>query len=268
MPIERQDEKDLPASSESARDPRQLEYAPGERPGSCCEPAWLSHLAERRPDFVFMAPYLAYLLLLPAKDWVPQAYMPWAIAGRGLLGLAVFWLLRRHLPPLGKAHWPTAIVVGLLTVVLWVGGQHLLDWMHLGGRFFIFPGTPEVKDPRIGLSAFSWWSQAVLRITVATITVPIVEEIFWRGFLLRAFINWDRFEKVPLGAFAWRAFIGTALLSCLQHPDNWGVSILCWLAWNGLMYWKKSLLCLMITHGITNLVLYIYVIRVGDWQFW
>lgn len=273
MPIEPHTRKD-----ESPRapvgEPPHVEYGPiNGAPKACGEPVWLANLARRRPDFVFMAPYLAYLLLLPAKDWVPEAYIAWAIAGRGLLGLAVFWLLRRHLPPLGKAHWPIAIVAAVLTTILWVGGQHALNGIHLagrslGGRFFLFPGVPEVKDPRIGLSAFSWWSQAVLRITVATITVPVVEEIFWRGFLLRAFINWDRFENVPLGAFAWRAFIGTALLSCLQHPDNWGVSILCWLAWNGLMYWKKSLLCLMIAHGLTNLMLYLYVIRAGDWQFW
>lgn len=247
--------------------------APGEKSPLAGEPAWLTELARRRPDFVFMAPYLAYLLLLPLKDWVPAAYLPWATAARGILGLLVFWFLRRHFPPLGRPHWPIAITAGVLTVVLWVGGEHLLNQVHigsfnLGGRFFVFPGILEVKDPREGLTAFSWGSQVVLRLAVATITVPIVEEIFWRGFLLRAFINWDRFERVPLGAFAWRAFIGTALLSCLQHPDNWGVSILCWLAWNALMCWKKSLLCLMITHGVTNLVLYLYVIARGDWQFW
>lgn len=255
----------LPDASQSASADKP---AVGAAAGFGHEPPWLDDFARRRPDFVFMAPYLAYLLLLPVNDWVPEAFMPWAIAARGMVGLAAFWMLRRHLPPLGKPHWPIAIVVGLLTVVLWAGGQKLLEQVNLGGRFFLFPGLPEVKDPSAGLSAFSWWSQVVLRITVATITVPIVEEIFWRGFLLRALISWDRFERVALGAFAWRAFIGTALLSCLQHPDNWGVSIFCWLAWNGLMYWKKSLLCLMITHGITNLVLYLYVIRTGDWQFW
>ncbi|MGQ9651597.1 MAG: CAAX prenyl protease-related protein [Phycisphaerae bacterium] len=247
--------------------------SPGKESPLTIEPAWLTELARRRPDFVFMAPYLAYLLLLPLKDWVPAAYVPWATAARGISGLLMFWFLRRHFPPLGKPHWPIAITAGVLTVVLWVGGEHLLNRVyvgsfHLGGRFLAFPGVLEVKDPREGLTALSWASQVVLRLAVATITVPIVEEIFWRGFLLRAFINWDRFERVPLGAFAWRAFIGTALLSCLQHPDNWVVSILCWLAWNLLMYWKKSLLCLMITHGVTNLVLYLYVIQTGDWQFW
>lgn len=265
--------KAAPPPGQRPENARTAGQATGQPPLFAGEPPWLTELARRRPDFVFMAPYLTYLLLLPLKDWVPVAYVPWATAARGILGLLVFWSLRRHFPPLGKPHWPIAITAGVLTVVLWVGGEHLLNRVyignfHVGGRLFVFPGVFEVKDPREGLTALSWASQVVLRLAVATITVPIVEEIFWRGFLLRAFINWDRFERVPLGAFAWRAFIGTALLSCLQHPDNWGVSILCWLAWNLLMYWKKSLLCLMITHGITNLVLYLYVIRTGDWQFW
>jgi hypothetical protein len=102
--------------------------------------------------------------------------------------------------------------------------------------------------------------------------VPVVEEVFWRGFLLRALIYWDRFEKVPLGTFTWVSFLGTSLLSTLEHPDNWGVSILCWFLYNGLMYWKKSILCLIITHGVTNLVLYLYVlyaaIHAGQTQAW
>ena len=60
----------------------------------------------------------------------------------------------------------------------------------------------------------------------------------------------------------------SSLLSILQHPDNWGVSILCWIIFNALFVWKKSLLCLMITHGVTNLALYTYVVSCGDWAFW
>jgi CAAX prenyl protease-like protein len=174
---------------------------------------------------------------------------------------------------MGKAHWPVAIVVGVLVAAGWVVGQHFFNDVHiagrsLGGRLFFFPGTPDVSDPRVGLSAWSWGSQVVLRIAVASITVPMVEELFWRGFLLRAMIDWDRFERVPLGTFTWFSFLGTSLLSMFEHPDNWAVSILCWFAYNGLMYWKKSLLCLMIAHGITNLVFYVYVIYAGDWMFW
>jgi CAAX prenyl protease-like protein len=114
----------------------------------------------------------------------------------------------------------------------------------------------------------SWWSQVVVRITVATTVVPIVEELFWRAFLLRSLIDWQQFEKIPLGTFAWRSFIGTALLSTIQHPEQWGVSILCWIAFNALFIWKKSLMFIMIVHGVTNLVLYIYVIAYEDWWHW
>jgi len=237
------------------------------------EPAWLTDLAKKRPDFVLMAPFMAYLLLLPLKDLLPINLMPLAIAIRGLGGLAMFWLVRHHLPPLGKAHWGIAIVVGVLAAVLWVQGQYLFNeiWIGgkcMGGRLFIFPGMPDATDPREGLSSLSWGSQAVLRITVASTTVPIVEEIFWRAFLLRALIDWDHFDEVPLGKFTWFAFLGTSLLSTLEHPDNWGVSILCWFFYNGVMVWKKSILCLIIAHGVTNLVLYLYVLHTQAWLFW
>ena len=237
------------------------------------EPRWVARLAKGRPDVVLMAPFMAYLLLLPLDDWVPRTYMPIAIAIRGMGGLAVVWMFRRHLPPLGRPYWPVAVAVGVFAAVLWVKGQYILNDIHvggksLGGRLFLFPGVPDDSDPGEGLSPLSWWSQVVLRITVASTTVPIVEEIFWRAFLLRALVNWDRFEQVPLGKFTWFSFLGTSLLSTLEHPDNWGVSILCWFVYNGLMYWKRSILCLMIAHGITNLVLYVYVLRAEAWLFW
>ena len=75
------------------------------------------------------------------------------------------------------------------------------------------------------------------------------------------------FERVPLGKFTWASFVLCSLGSALEHPQ-WGVGIACWVVYNLLFYWKKSLLCLMITHGITNLALYVYVFVARDWIFW
>ena len=104
--------------------------------------------------------------------------------------------------------------------------------------------------------------------TVACTAVPVVEELFWRAFLLRALIDWQNFERIPLGTFTWLSFLGTAAISTLQHPDNWGVSVLCWMAFNAVFYWTRSILCLVLLHGFTNLALYLMVLRVGDWAFW
>ena len=83
--------------------------------------------------------------------------------------------------------------------------------------------------------------------------------MFWRAFLLRALIDWDHFERVPLGKFTWISFLGTSLLSTLQHPDNWAVSIFCWFFYNGLMYWKKDLWSCVIAHATSNLLLALYI---------
>jgi membrane protease YdiL (CAAX protease family) len=240
------------------------------------ERSWLDELATNRPDIPYLVPFMAFLLLLPLNDWLPFSWRPVAIAVRGGVSMWLAWRFFRHLPPLGKPHWFIAITVGLLVAWGWAAGQHFFDGIHIGdrsmgGRLIFFSGQPKADDPRVlygPVSDFSWWSQVVLRILVSCTVVAIVEEVFWRGFMLRAFIDWDRFYTVPLGAFTWFSFLGTSLISVLEHPDNWAVSILCWFVYNGLMIWKKSILCLIITHGVTNLALYIYVVWARDWLLW
>ncbi|HOW71613.1 MAG TPA: CAAX prenyl protease-related protein [Phycisphaerae bacterium] len=229
---------------------------------------WLAETLDTRPEIVWMAPFMIYLILLGLNDKFPEEWMAVPIAIRGFGGLAAFWIVRRRLPSLGRPHVLLAIVLGILAAAGWVLGQYGCNAVGLGGSWFGLRPGPDGHDPRVDLTTAAWTSQAVLRITVATITVPVVEELFWRGFMLRTFINWQRFETVPLGTFTWLSFLGTALLSTVQHPANWGVSILCWMAFNALFYWKKSLLFLMIVHGVTNLALYLYVITRHDWIFW
>jgi uncharacterized protein len=231
--------------------------------------ARIDEIGRTRPDLVLISPYMAYLLLLSLVSVVPAEWQWAAIVARGVGSLALVYALRRHLPALGKPYWVIALAGGIVGAWLWYAGQYWFDDLGLGGRLPFYPGRKVVTDPRDMLGAGRlFWATAVLRVTVAVTAVPVVEELFWRGFMLRALINWHDFERVPLGAFGWSAFIGTALLSTLQHPDNWGVSIFCWLFYNALFYWKRSLTCLILVHATTNLVLYWYVLRVGDWAFW
>lgn len=231
--------------------------------------AAIDRLAERRPDLVLTLPLMVYLVLLAPVYAVPAVLQPVLIAARGVGSLGVVWLFRRHLPPLGRPYWGLAIVGGAVAAWGWIVGQSAFEALGLGGRLPIMPGVKVAYDPRVDLGAddlfwWAWW----LRMLVAVIAVPVVEELFWRGFLLRALIDWHNFERVPLGRFTWFSFLGTSLISTLQHPDNWGVSILCWLGFNLAFYYTRSLLCLMLLHGFTNLVLYAMVLRVSDWSFW
>ncbi len=238
-------------------------------------PAWVDPAVRREPRLPTMAPYMVYLFLLMfAERFPPELYFLAVIIHIAVAGYSVY-LFRRHLPRWGRMHLLPAIVVGLFAAWLWVAGQHWLNGITIGG-FNLgdtlplpLAGSGKIVDPHETYgSGTLFWVHVIFKITRAITIVPIVEELFWRGFILRAFINWDRFDEVPLAKFTLFSFIASSLLSVLQHPSNWGVSIACWMVFNALFYWKKSLLCLMITHGVTNLALYIYVVRAGDWQFW
>lgn len=234
----------------------------------------LDRLLADRPDLALMLPYFAYLALLATKDLAGEQWV-WAFTILRTAGAAVvIWLVRKHLPPWGKPHLPLAIGAAAAAAVLWVGGQHFFDSLGVPRRLPIplFPGappTPAEIDPfsKLGGGVLVW-TTIVTRIFCAVTVVAVVEELFWRAFLLRALIDWHHFERVPLGAWSLRAFLVTALLSCAQHPDNWLVSVFCWFLFNGLMYWKKSVCFLVCVHGLTNLFLYVYVVWRGDWIFW
>ena len=47
-----------------------------------------------------------------------------------------------------------------------------------------------------------------VRLMGAAVVVPVMEELFWRSFLMRYLINPD-FRAVPMGAFAWFSFLGS-----------------------------------------------------------
>ena len=242
--------------------------------------SWIDRACEVRPDLPLIAPIFAYLLLLGLRDTTILPYESRWLASllRGIGGLWVVWVFRNYLPPWGKPHILLAAGTAVLIAAGWYYGQYLCDWLGLPHRMPlpIFGGHYELVDPRDKLGHGDlFWTTVVTRILVASTTVAVVEELFWRGFLLRAFINWSEFEKVPLGTFAWKSFLLTSLISTLEHPDNWVVSIPCWFAFNALMYWKKSLLFLVFVHGFTNLFLYVWVIlqavcweNSSAWMFW
>ncbi|MCP4591209.1 MAG: CAAX prenyl protease-related protein [bacterium] len=228
----------------------------------------LDRLVQAYSHAPYSAPFFTFLVLMALGNQFGPEYLHYTYAVRIFGSLAVALVFWKYYPPLGKVHWVPAIVVGLLVAWGWVEGHHWFTaqgWYH---QPFADAKPADYYDPRkyVGEGIGLWWF-LLIRIGGAATVVPIVEEVFWRAFILRALIDWDDFESVPLAKFTLFSFIACSLMSALEHPQ-WGVGILCWMVYNLLWYWKRSLLCLMVTHGITNLALYIYVFVYEDWVFW
>jgi CAAX prenyl protease-like protein len=60
------------------------------------------------------------------------------------------------------------------------------------------------------------WGLAAVRIFGASIVVPLMEELFWRSFLIRWVGNPD-FEKVAFGTFTLASFVAAVVLFGLEH---------------------------------------------------
>ena len=98
--------------------------------------------------------------------------------------------------------------------------------------------------------------------------VPFVEEIFWRGFLLRYLIRED-FESVPFGTFSWRSFALVTVFFALEHqPADYPAALLTGALYNWIAIRTRSLSSCILAHAITNLLLGVYIMATRQWGFW
>jgi len=107
----------------------------------------------------------------------------------------------------------------------------------------------------------------LLRGLRASLIVPIVEELFWRAWLMRWIIQPD-FSKVPLGTYSTQAFWIVAILFAAEHGPYWDVGLATGILYNWWMVRTKSLGDLILAHGITNACLSAYVVAAGKWEYW
>lgn len=162
-----------------------------------------------------------------------------------------------HLRDLAKfGHTAVSILIGLTVFVLWIG----MDW-----RFGTF-GSPQGFNPTLLTDHFTRTALIAARLAGAVIVVPVMEELFWRSFLIRYIIDQD-FAKIPIGRFTWPSFVITTVLFGLEH-NFFLAGMMAGLAYNLLLYYSKSISLCILAHAVTNLALGIYVLATGKWFFW
>jgi len=150
----------------------------------------------------------------------------------------------------------TALIFGLAVFVLWIN----MTWD------FAVMGELRSENPFEKAAGGLLYPALFFRVAGASIVVPVMEELFWRSFIIR-WIDSNNFLSVPLGTFTMRSFIITVLLFGSEHT-LWLAGIMAAVIYNILLYYKKDLWLCIIAHAVTNFVLAVYVLSTHRWTFW
>lgn len=245
----------------------------------------------------YLAPFLAFLLILGLgevvahfsdgrPEWFLSQPQYWVLPLQTLVCTVVLARFRSYYAIQPPRRLLFTVGIGVLALIIWIAPQQwLLGWgdalpSQLRSALFWIKvpkewlGAPRPTDELafnpyfFGATGWPYLANVGVRFLRLVVIVPLVEEIFWRGFLLRYLINED-FTGVPFGTFSWLSFGIVTVGFCLEHslPD-YPAAILTGMLYNLVAYQTRSLSSCVLTHAVTNALLGIYVLHTGQWGFW
>jgi CAAX prenyl protease-like protein len=232
--------------------------------------AWLAE----RPQMPYILPFFGYVALMaPAtfghiggvdwetlwKTWHPLIYFL-----ENATAAVLLWYLWDYYRDIRWTKLGLGAVVGIVGTLVWVGIEYGCQRLGISK----VPDPAKFYNPDLMLSGqWARWGYFCVRLVGPTLVVPLMEELFFRDFLMRALVRGGRFEDVPLGTFTWFSFLGMSVLFGVNHAAEWPEGIAYGLMMGVLLIRTRSLGSCIVAHGVTNLTLYLYVIYMGDWQF-
>lgn len=214
-----------------------------------------------KPWLPYALPFGLFLLLTEPARFFP-ALIPFLYIAKTFIVGTLLWCWRHKYAAdfssnLSLRELLTAFGCGLLVLIIWILPEEYLFQVGQSSGFdpYALGGSQAAAIGLIGV-----------RLIGSSLVVPVMEELFWRSFLMRYLIN-PNFRLVPLGAFTWLSFIGVAVLFGLEHHRVF-VGIIAGLLYGLLVIHQKKLKGVILAHVVTNLGLGIYILATGNWMFW
>jgi CAAX prenyl protease-like protein len=213
-------------------------------------------------------PFAVFMLLLGMRSLAP-ADGSWGFDPRWLYGVtvlvvgALLLFFRRDYGELARQNLPTAretllaVAVGLAVFALWIRLDAPWMTLDLGDA----PGFVPVDAAGAPI-----WPLIALRWIGAALLVPVMEELFWRSFLMRWLQRPDFLALAPQ-AVGLRAIVLATFVFVLAHT-LWLAAAIAGLAYAWLYVRSGRLWVPVIAHAVTNGVLGVWVVASGNWQFW
>ena len=219
--------------------------------------------SNQRATAAYVAPFLAFVVILAVEHLIP-ASAPWLYAVRFLIVAGLLLTVSRPYLALRPSAPLASSVIGIAVFLIWVGPDVLFGYRHHWLFDNLITGSassslaPALKNNLVFI---------VMRTISSFILVPILEELFWRGWMMRRLIDRD-FLKVPMGTYVRSAFWIVAVLFASEHGPYWEVGLAAGIIYNWWLVRTKNLADCILAHAVTNAVLAAYVLVTSQWQYW
>lgn len=211
--------------------------------------------AEENPSAAYLMPF-AVILAVAMISRAASGSFEWLYPLRFFAAAGAIWYLW---PKYGKLDWGfgwIAPIIGVAVFALWMG----LDFYFGHKDNGIQAGLASL--PVLGRVAW-----IACRTMGAVITVPVAEELAFRGFLIRRVMSVD-FEAIEARTFTYSAVLVSSIAFGLLHGDRWLAGIVAGILYAGAYLWRGRIGDAVVAHAVTNALIAVWVLFDGAWYLW
>jgi exosortase E/protease (VPEID-CTERM system) len=211
---------------------------------------------EHNPTAAYLMPFLVILAAGMVSHAVAGEF-EWLYPLRFAAGVVTLWFFRAKYREFDwRVGW-SAILTGIAVFGIWIGLDLLAPTGNHNGIESALASSP-------GFFRISW---LVFRTAAAVITVPLAEELAFRGFLIRRLIS-PHFESLDFKRYTISSVVLSSVAFGLLHGDRWIAGTLAGLLYSAVFLRLGRIGEAVAAHATTNALIACCVLFGGKWYLW
>lgn len=213
------------------------------------------------PTALYLGPFLAVIATTMITGAISDGLFDRFYVVRVLVAVISLWLCRQVFRDWSWSRsWSwSAVAIGVLVFVVWIA----LEPGATGGSAV----STEIPEALRGMSPLGRACWLAARLLGAVVAVPVVEELAYRGYLLRRLIAAD-FEGVPYTRFTWPSFLISSVVFGVMHQQRWLAGTLAGMFYAIAVRHGNRLSDGVLAHATTNALIAGFVLTTASWSLW
>jgi exosortase E/protease (VPEID-CTERM system) len=208
------------------------------------------------PTALYLGPLLAVIATTMITGTMSDGVLDRFYAVRVVAALASLWICRRAFTGTTWSWSWSAVGIGALVFLVWMILEPTGDAAQTA--------TLAIRRGLLGMSSFGAMFWMAARLLGAIVTVPVVEELAFRGYLMRRLIDAD-FESVPFTRWSWASLLISSVCFGVMH-QRWLAGTIAGLFYALAVHRRGQLSDGIAAHATTNVLIALSVLLTGTWS--